>query len=260
MVLQVVSGEDTQVAGCSVRTRLVYLCSAKFYSVSGQPDVLMEDNHLLVVNKPAGWLVQGDSTGDRTLADWCKDYIGRKYNKPGAVFLGVVHRIDRPVSGVVVFARTSKALARMNEIFRQRSLKKIYVALVEGQAPAQKQLIHWLKKNESANRANIFREETEGASRCELSFRKITSASGLSLLEVMPVTGRPHQIRAQLSAIGLPIVGDLKYGASSPNSDRSICLHAHRLEFVHPVSRQLVVLSAPLPRLDIWQPFRADVT
>lgn len=219
----------------------------------------MEDNHLLVVNKPAGWLVQGDSTGDRTLADWAKDYIARRYNKPGAVFLGVVHRIDRPVSGVVVFARTSKALTRMNEIFRQRSVQKIYVALVEGKAPADGRLIHWLIKNESANRASVYREETDGASRCELSFRKISSAGGLSLLEVTPVTGRPHQIRAQLSSAGCPIFGDLKYGASEPNADRSICLHARRLEFIHPVSRQPVVLSAPLPDLDIWRRFRSDV-
>lgn len=220
----------------------------------------MEDNHLLVVNKPAGWLVQGDVTGDKTLSDWAKDYIARRYDKPGAVFLGVVHRIDRPVSGVVALARTSKALGRMNDLFRQRTIHKSYLALVDGKAPEKAQLIHWLRKNESANKASVYRDETEGASRCELSFSRISSRSGMTLLEVRPVTGRPHQIRAQLAAVGLPIIGDLKYGASEPNSDRSICLHARRLDFVHPVTRQPVSLSAPIPRLDIWQHFGADVS
>lgn len=223
-------------------------------------EVLFEDNHLIAVNKPAGELVQSDQTGDKTLADRVKDYIGRKYHKPGAVFLGTIHRIDRPVSGVVLFARTSKALERMNEQFRSRHIKKMYLAIIEGK-PIERSgtLIHWLKKNEAQNRVTIFKKETDGAQRCELSFSMLKTREGFSLAEVYPVTGRPHQIRAQLSAIGCPIRGDLKYGASE-GFDQSIALHARQLSFVHPVTKASVTIQAPIPKNLIWQPFAPDVT
>ncbi len=216
--------------------------------------ILYEDNHLVVVNKPAGILVQGDETGDQTLSDFVKQYLKTKYQKPGAVFLGVIHRIDRPVSGVVVFARTSKALTRMNEKFRTREVQKSYLAIVEGQpAESSATLVHWLQKNESANKVTAFKRETKDAQRCELSYKKINSSGKLSLLEVKPVTGRSHQIRAQLSAIGCPIYGDLKYGSENKMEDQSICLHAYRLAFIHPVTLEPVTYTAPVPGIHIWQ-------
>ena len=222
--------------------------------------ILFEDNHLIVVNKPAGVLVQGDETGDQTLSDFVKQYLKKKYEKPGAVFLGVVHRIDRPVSGVVVFARTSKALSRMNERFRTREVQKSYFALVEGQpAESSATLVHWLRKNESANKVTAFKRETADAQRCELSYRKIHAAGKFTLLEVKPVTGRSHQIRAQLSAIGCPIYGDLKYGSEHAMEDQSICLHAHRLAFIHPVTLESVEYTAPVPANQIWQRNTAGV-
>lgn len=228
--------------------------------MSLRSDILFEDNHLIAVNKPSGVLVQGDQTGDRSLSEEVKDYIKKKYDKPGAVFLGVIHRIDRPVSGVVLFARTSKALSRMNELFRSRAVQKTYLSVVEG-APKQKQdtLVHWLKKNEEVNRVTIFKKETLDAQRCELSYRLISKSEQTSLIEVLPVTGRPHQIRAQLSAIGNPIVGDVKYGATQ-GFDQAIGLHAKKLEFIHPVTKGQMTIEAPLPKNLIWQPFWADVT
>lgn len=221
---------------------------------------MYEDNHLIAVNKNSGELVQADQTGDLTLADRVKDYIAKKYLKPGAVFLGVIHRIDRPVSGVVLFARTSKALTRMNEQFRSREIKKTYYAMVENQ-PRESQgiLVHWLRKNEDQNRVTIFKKETQDAQRCELSYLLLKKRDRLSLLEVTPVTGRSHQIRAQLSAIGCPIRGDVKYGASE-GFETSIALHARQLSFVHPVTKVSVIIEAPIPENLIWQPFAADVT
>jgi 23S rRNA pseudouridine1911/1915/1917 synthase len=222
----------------------------------GSPDVLFEDNHLLIFNKPTGVLVQGDETGDDPLVEMGKRYVKDKYQKPGAVFLGVVHRLDRPVSGVVVFARTSKALQRMNEQFRDRTTRKIYLAIV-GNRPtrSEDQLIHWLKKDEKKNRTTFYKMEAEGSLRSELSYKVLAEAAGYCLLEVMPVTGRSHQIRVQLSAIGSPIVGDVKYGYSAPNQDGSICLHARSLEFVHPVRKQLIKVIAPLPDTELWNYF-----
>jgi 23S rRNA pseudouridine1911/1915/1917 synthase len=222
--------------------------------------ILYEDNHLIVVNKPAGILVQGDETGDQTLSDFVKQYLKKKYEKPGAVFLGVVHRIDRPVSGVVVFARTSKALSRMNERFRTREVQKSYLAIAEGQpAEPSATLVHWLRKNESSNKVTAFKRETADAQRCELSYRKIHTPGKFTLLEVKPVTGRSHQIRAQLSAIGCPIYGDLKYGSEHAMEDQSICLHAHRLAFIHPVTLESVEYTAPVPANQIWQRNTAGV-
>lgn len=219
-------------------------------------DVLYEDNHLLVVNKPAGVLVQGDATGDTPLVDLCKEYIGIKYNKPGAVFLGVVHRLDRPVSGVVVLARTSKSLERMNALFRDKQTKKTYWALVKNK-PAREAsiLVHWLVKDEKKNKTTAYlREHPEGL-RSELHYKVIGHCAGLWLLQVNPVTGRPHQIRVQLASMDCPIRGDLKYGDDQPNDDGSICLHAKQLEFVHPVKKEPMTFKAPLPGTDLWRHF-----
>lgn len=219
--------------------------------------VLYEDNHLLVVNKTAGVLVQGDSTGDRPLVDLCKDYIKEKFQKPGAVFLGVVHRLDRPVSGVVVFARTSKSLERMNALFRDKETKKTYWAVVRNKPPKnQDTLIHWLLKDERKNKTTFFSRETPGALRSELSYQIIGTEQNHWLLQVNPITGRPHQIRVQLSSMGCPIWGDLKYGYPDAVGDgRSIGLHAKSLEFIHPVKKELLKIEAPLPVGGIWNNF-----
>jgi 23S rRNA pseudouridine1911/1915/1917 synthase len=219
-------------------------------------EVLYEDNHLLVVNKAAGILVQGDETGDAPLVDLCKQYLKQKYNKPGAVFLGVVHRLDRPVSGIVVLARTSKALDRMNELFRERETTKIYWAIVKSK-PKQESatLIHWLQKDEKKNKTTAYHHETSNALRSELSYKIIGAESGCYLLEVKPITGRSHQIRVQLASIGCAIKGDVKYGFSEPNLDGSICLHARQLEFIHPVKKEQMIFRAPLPDAEHWKPF-----
>lgn len=218
--------------------------------------VLYEDNHLLALNKPAGVLIQGDSSGDEPLVETAKKFLKEKYSKPGAVFLGVVHRLDRPVSGVVVFARTSKALSRMNELFRSRQTKKIYLAVVKNKpARAEETLVHWLKKSEEKNKAIIYTKETPGALRCELTYRHLAGVHGYHLLEVKPLTGRPHQIRAQLAAIGCPIAGDVKYGFPQANADGRIHLHAFQLLFVHPVKKTELIIRAPLPDEKIWNYF-----
>lgn len=218
--------------------------------------VLYEDNHLLSINKSAGTLVQGDATGDKPLVDICKDYIKEKYKKPGDVFLGVVHRLDRPVSGVVVFARTSKSLERMNELFRNRETKKIYWALVDKKPPQQEgTLIHWLAKDEKKNKATAYKKEHPEGQRSELNYKVIEQKAGLFLLEVNPITGRPHQIRVQLASMGCPIVGDLKYGFSTANEDASICLHARQLHFIHPVKKEPITITGSLPKNHFWKPF-----
>lgn len=219
-------------------------------------EILYEDNHLLAVNKPAGVLVQGDKTGDVPLADHLKKYIKEKYNKPGEVFLGVVHRLDRPVTGVCLFARTSKALERMNAQFRERETMKTYWALVRTR-PAKPEgvLVHWLSKDEKKNKTTAFKIETPGALRSELSYKLIAGASGFSLLEVKPLTGRSHQIRVQLASMGCSIRGDLKYGDVEANEDASICLHARSLEFIHPVRKEPLKITAPLPKIHEWENF-----
>ncbi len=217
-------------------------------------EILFEDNHLIAVNKRPGDIVQGDKTGDMPLSEKIKEYIKVKYNKPGDVFLGVIHRLDRPVSGVILFARTSKALERMNEQFRERNTDKIYWAIVQDppQDPEAK-LIHYLIKDEVKNKSRAFPEERKGALRCELDYKTIARSDRYTLLEVHPVTGRHHQIRVQLSTIGAVIKGDLKYGAKRSNPDGSISLHARQLSFFHPVTKEKIVITAPVPADNLWQ-------
>lgn len=222
--------------------------------------ILYEDNHLIAVNKAAGVLVQGDVTGDTPLSELLKDYIKHKYGKPGAVFLGVVHRLDRPVTGVVVLARTSKALERMNRMFRDKETKKTYLAIVTAPPPQPEgQLVHWLSKDERKNKTTAYRHEVAGALRSELTYRLVEVRGSLFLLEVKPLTGRPHQIRVQLASMGCTIKGDVKYGAGEANQDGSICLHALSLEFLHPVKKEPVNIRAELPLNDHWNFFKSTV-
>ena len=218
--------------------------------------VIYEDNHLLVVNKASGILVQGDATGDIPLVERCKEYIKEKYLKPGAVFLGVVHRIDRPVSGIVVLARTSKALERMNALFREKETRKTYLAIVRNR-PTHEQgtLVHWLQKDEKKNKTTAFSRETVGASKSELSYQVVAQQEGFYLLQVNPITGRPHQIRVQLASMNCPIQGDVKYGYPEPNHDGSISLHARQLEFLHPVKKERMCFEARLPDNGYWKNF-----
>ncbi|RAU83689.1 RluA family pseudouridine synthase [Pontibacter arcticus] len=220
-------------------------------------EVLFEDNHILAVNKPAGLLVHGDETGDTTLADLAREYIREKYNKPGNVFVGVVHRLDRPVSGVVLLAKTSKALARLNELFRSRKTQKTYWAVVQNRPPSDQQtLVHWLLKDSSRNVTKAFSKENAQAQRSELNYKLLREQQGKFLLEVNPITGRPHQIRVQLASMRCPILGDLKYGAPQPLPDKSIALHARQLQFEHPTLKTLVTISALPPATPAWAPFR----
>lgn len=207
--------------------------------------VLYEDNHLLIVNKRAGEIVQGDQTGDRPLLEMVRDYIRVIGNKPGNVFCGLVHRLDRPVSGAVVYARTSKALTRMNELIKKREIDKVYWAIVEGKpTQAEAHLTHYLFRNEKLNKSIVSTSEKKDWQRAELEYKVLASSERYSVLEVKLLTGRHHQIRAQLSSIGCPIKGDLKYGARRSNEDGSICLHARRVSFEHPVSHERVEVVA----------------
>lgn len=219
--------------------------------------VVYEDNHIIIVNKRAGEIVQGDKTGDRTLGDDLKAYIKEKYAKPGEVFLGVVHRLDRPVSGLVVFARTSKALARLNEMFRNGKVHKTYHAVVcAPPARTEALLTHYLTRNEKQNKAYAHQREVVGSKKAVLDYKLLKASQRYFLLEVNLHTGRHHQIRCQLAAIKCVIKGDLKYGAPRSNPDGSICLHSRRIQFEHPVSHQQIDVTAPYPTTtQPWQAF-----
>ncbi len=220
-------------------------------------DVLFEDNHLIAVNKPAGVPVQRDSSEDEALVDLVKDYIKAKYKKPGEVFLGLTHRIDRPVSGVVLFARTSKALTRVNELFRNREIRKVYWALVK-QRPEMEtgRLEHYISKDPETFKAKVFNKEVKGSKKAILEYSLRSKIGDKNLLEVKLFTGRHHQIRAQLGRIECPIIGDVKYGFRRGNRDRSVCLHSRLLEFEHPVKKEPVRIEARLPENQFWNDFR----
>jgi 23S rRNA pseudouridine1911/1915/1917 synthase len=219
-------------------------------------EVLYEDNHLIAVYKKASDLAQGDRTGDESLDMEIKKYLAKKYNKPGDVYLGLVHRLDRPVSGVTLFARTSKALERLNEIFRTRQVKKTYLAIVKERPPDDEaELSHFLKKNEAQNKTYVYDNEVKGSKEASLSYRLAGRSERFFLLEIELHSGRHHQIRAQLAKIGCPIKGDLKYGYPRSNEDGSISLLARRLEFVHPVKKEKITITAHFPEGDVWKLF-----
>ena len=219
-------------------------------------DIIFEDNHILVVNKKASDIVQGDKTGDETLPDKIKSYLKEKYQKPGNVFCGVVHRLDRPTSGAVVFARTSKALERLNKQFREKETNKIYWAIVENKPDkSEGTLTHFLKKNEKQNKSYASFSETPGSKKAILHYRVISSSDRYWLLEVTLETGRHHQIRCQMAAIGCVIKGDVKYGAKRPNVDGSICLHARSLELIHPTTKETMKFLADVPEDGLWKYF-----
>ena len=219
--------------------------------------VVYEDNHLIIVNKTASEIVQGDKTGDVPLSETVKQYLKEKYAKPGNVFLGVTHRLDRPVSGLVVFAKTSKALARLNEMFRKGEVKKTYWAVVKTCPQVEEsELVHYLVRNEKQNKSYAYDKEVNGSKKAVLHYRLIGHSENYYLLEVDLKTGRHHQIRCQLAKIGCPIKGDLKYGFPRSNPDGSICLHARKVCFVHPVSKEQIVVTAPVPDGNLWKAFQ----
>ena len=223
--------------------------------------VLYEDNHIIAVNKTCSEIVQGDKTGDTPLSETVKAYIKAKYNKPGEVFLGVTHRLDRPTSGVVLFARTSKALARLNAMFQSHEqIRKTYWAIVQG-VPKQPEarLENWLTRNEQQNKSYIAKPGAKDAKQAILTYRTLAHGEHYTLLEINLETGRHHQIRCQLAAIGCPVKGDLKYGAKRSNPDGGICLHARKIEFIHPVSKQPICITAPIPEDSLWQQLSASV-
>ncbi|MDR1808785.1 MAG: RluA family pseudouridine synthase [Prevotella sp.] len=220
--------------------------------------VLYEDNHIIAVNKTCSEIVQGDKTGDVPLSETVKEWLKEKYNKPGNVFCGVAHRLDRPVSGIVVFAKTSKALARLNEMFRDKDVKKTYWAIVKN-VPKEETatLRHFLVRNEKQNKSYAYDTEKPNSKEAVLSYRLIARSDNYCLLEIDLQTGRHHQIRCQLSKIGLPVKGDLKYGAGRSNPDGGICLHARKIAFIHPVSKLPVEIIAPVPDDNLWKAFDA---
>lgn len=221
------------------------------------PEILYEDNHLIAVNKKPSQLAQGDKTGDVSLDTEIKKYLSVKYNKPGEAFLGVVHRLDRPVGGVILYARSSKALARLNEILRNRQIKKTYLAIVGERPPSDEEtLTHFLKKNEKQNKTYSYDQEVRGSKKALLKYRIIGHSDRYFMLEIELLSGRHHQIRAQLSKIGCPVKGDLKYGYPRSNDDGNISLLAYKVEFIHPVRKEKIIIKAPLPERDIWYLFR----
>ena len=221
--------------------------------------VLYEDNHIIIVSKSSSEIVQGDKTGDVPLSDTVAAYLKEKYNKPGNVFVGVAHRLDRPVSGVVVFAKTSKALSRLNEMFRVGKVDKRYLAIVKNRPQnIEEELVHYLVRNEKKNRSFAYDKEVPGSKKSILKYRLVGSSTNYNLLEIELMTGRHHQIRCQLSKMGMPIKGDLKYGAERSNPDGGISLHAYYICFEHPVSHKQICVSAPLPDDNLWRSFTAQ--
>lgn len=220
-----------------------------------QDQIVFEDNHLLIINKRAGQLVQGDKTGDLSLLDLLKNFLKKRDDKPGNVFLGLVHRIDRPTSGLVIYAKTSKALSRLTQMVKNREIKKTYWAVVpKTEIPRTQRLINYLQKNEKNNKATVFPNATEGAKEAVLSYEVIKTLDNFQLLQIDLETGRHHQIRAQLSKIGVPVKGDLKYGSSRSNPDGGIHLHARQLEFIHPVTKENIKITASVPQNDaVWK-------
>lgn len=229
------------------------VASEKVLSTPKNLQVLYEDNHLIIVNKRPGDIVQGDKTGDMPLSEVVKEYLKEKYKKPGNVYLGVVHRLDRPTSGLVVFAKTSKALPRLNKLFSEKKAKKTYWAVVKTMPPNKEEtLVHWLKRNPKQNKSYAHINEIPDSKKAILDYRVLKALNNYFLLEIDLKTGRHHQIRSQLSAIGCPIKGDLKYGFPRSNRDASIHLHARKLDFVHPVKKEPISIVAPLPGDTIW--------
>jgi 23S rRNA pseudouridine1911/1915/1917 synthase len=225
----------------------------KILSNKNNLQILHEDNHIIIVNKRVGDIVQGDKTGDKPLSEVVKDYIKEKYNKPGEVFLGVVHRLDRPTTGIVLFARTSKALTRMNELFSNRETQKTYWAIVKNKPlKTEDKLVHYLKRNEKNNTSKAHLKEVPESKIASLEYKIIKELNNYFALEINLHTGRHHQIRAQLAAIGSPIKGDLKYGFDRSNPDGGIHLHARKLVFVHPVTKEIIEINAPVPNDVIW--------
>lgn len=225
----------------------------KIVSNKSNLQVLHEDNHIIVINKRVGDIVQGDKTGDKPLSEVVKEYIKDKYNKPGEVFLGVVHRLDRPTTGIVVFAKTSKALERLNKMFSERETQKTYWAVVKNKPPKNEDnLIHFLKRNEKNNTSKAHLKEVPDSKKASLDYKIIKELNNYFALEINLHTGRHHQIRAQLQAIGCPIKGDLKYGFDRSNPDGGIHLHARKLYFIHPVSKEEITVIAPTPKEVIW--------
>ncbi len=221
--------------------------------------VVYEDNHIVVVNKTSSEIVQGDKTGDTPLSEMVKQYLKEKYNKPGNVFIGVTHRLDRPVIGLVVFAKTSKALPRLNEMFRNGEVKKTYWAIVkECPKETEGELVHYLVRNEKQNKSYAYDKEVKNSKKAVLHYKLIGHSQNYYLLEVDLKTGRHHQIRCQLAKMGCPIKGDLKYGSPRSNPDGSICLHARTVQFVHPVSKEMIRLTAPVPEGNLWNGFEID--
>ena len=218
--------------------------------------VVYEDNHIIIVNKTASEIVQGDKTGDVQLSETVKQYLKEKYAKPGNVFLGVTHRLDRPVSGLVVFAKTSKALSRLNDMFRNSEVKKTYWAIVKQCPPAEEgELVHYLVRNEKQNKSYAYDKEVKNSKKAILDYKLIGHSQNYYLLEINLKTGRHHQIRCQLAKMGCPIKGDLKYGFPRSNPDGSICLHARHIRFIHPVSKELIDVTAPVPSGNLWNGF-----
>ena len=214
-------------------------------------DVLYEDNHLIVINKKAGDIVQGDKTGDKTLADQVKYYLKKKYNKPGKVFLGTIHRLDRPTSGAIIYAKTSKALTRMNEQFRNKKVEKTYLAIVNNPPPSNSGILeNYLKKNQKQNKSYI--SKNNNGKHAILEYKILKELDNFYLLEIKPKTGRHHQIRTQLSSIGCTIRGDLKYGYKRSNKDGSIDLFAQKIKFIHPTKKESITIKAPIPNTGIW--------